>query len=280
MGSGNWVVDNLNNALETWSDFFGQIWDLIATSPQSFKGGAVWDIMVDIHGGLKAIAYALLVLFFLIGVVKTTTNFSELKRPEQALKLFIRFAAAKIVVTYSMDLLLAVFRIIQGVITQIAGNAGNIMAGDFALPEAIQTKIFECGFFESIPLWIVTLLGSLFITILSFIMLLTVYSRFFQLYMYTALAPIPLSTFAGEGTSAVGKQFLKSYAGVCLQGAIVVLGCIIYSSFITTPPEDFDTSLSAVQLVWNYVGEVIFNMLVLVGAVKMSERVIKEMMGL
>lgn len=279
MGSGNWVVDNLNNALETWSDFFGQIWTLISTSPQSFKGGAVWDIMVDIHGGLKAIAYALLVLFFLIGVVKTTTNFSELKRPEQALKLFIRFAVAKIVVTYSMDLLLAVFRIIQGVITQIAGNAGGIMSGNFALPDAIQTKIFECGFFESIPLWIVTLLGSLFITILSFIMLLTVYSRFFQLYMYTALAPIPLSTFAGEGTSAVGKQFLKSYAGVCLQGAIVVLGCIIYSSFITTPPEDFDTSLSAVQLVWNYVGEVIFNMLVLVGAVKMSERVIKEMIG-
>lgn len=279
MGSGNWVVDNLNNALETWSDFFGQIWTLISTSPQSFKGGAVWDIMVDIHGGLKAIAYALLVLFFLIGVVKTTTNFSELKRPEQALKLFIRFAAAKIVVTYSMDLLLAVFRIIQGIITRIAGNAGGIMSGNFALPDVIQTKIFECGFFESIPLWIVTLLGSLFITILSFIMLLTVYSRFFQLYMYTALAPIPLSTFAGEGTSAVGKQFLKSYAGVCLQGAIVVLGCIIYSSFITTPPEDFDTSLSAVQLVWNYVGEVIFNMLVLVGAVKMSERVIKEMIG-
>lgn len=279
MGSGNWVVDNLNNALETWSDFFGQIWTLISTSPQSFKGGAVWDIMVDIHGGLKAIAYALLVLFFLIGVVKTTTNFSELKRPEQALKLFIRFAVAKIVVTYSMDLLLAVFRIIQGVITQIAGNAGGIMSGNFSLPDVIQTKIFECGFFESIPLWIVTLLGSLFITILSFIMLLTVYSRFFQLYMYTALAPIPLSTFAGEGTSAVGKQFLKSYAGVCLQGAIVVLGCIIYSSFITTPPEDFDTSLSAVQLVWNYVGEVIFNMLVLVGAVKMSERVIKEMIG-
>lgn len=279
MGSGNWVVDNLNNALETWSDFFGQIWTLISTSPQSFKGGAVWDIMVDIHGGLKAIAYALLVLFFLIGVVKTTTNFSELKRPEQALKLFIRFAVAKIVVTYSMDLLLAVFRIIQGVITQIAGNAGGIMSGNFTLPDVIQTKIFECGFFESIPLWIVTLLGSLFITILSFIMLLTVYSRFFQLYMYTALAPIPLSTFAGEGTSSVGKQFLKSYAGVCLQGAIVVLGCIIYSSFITTPPEDFDTSLSAVQLVWNYVGEVIFNMLVLVGAVKMSERVIKEMIG-
>ena len=131
-----------------------------------------------------------------------------------------------------------------------------------------------------IPLWIVTLLGSLFITVLSFLMILTVYSRFFSLYMYTAIAPIPLSTFAGEGTSSVGKQFLKSYAGVCLQGAIIVLACIIYSVFAASPPEVSDTSLSAVQIVWNYVGEMIFNLLVLVGAVRMSERIVKEMLGL
>ena len=279
MGSGNWVVDVLNNAIETWSRMFGQIWELITTSPASFKGGAIWDIIVDIHGGLKAIAYALLVLFFVIGVVKTTTNCSELKRPEQALKLFLRFAIAKAVVTYGMDILLAVFRIIQGVISSIAGGSGGLVGGDFALPEEVVTKIFECGFFESIPLWIVSLIGSLLITVLSFVMLLTVYSRFFQLYMYTAIAPIPLSTFAGEGTSAVGKQFLKSYAGVCLQGAIVVLACIIYSAFVTTPPENFDSSLSAVQVAWNYLGEIIFNMLVLVGAVKMSEKVVKEMIG-
>ena len=275
----NWVLDNLKNAVNTWSDMFNQIWTLITVSPQNFKGGAVWDIIVGIHGGLKAIAFALLVLFFVIGVVKTTTNLSELKRPEVALKLFLRFAIAKIVVTYGMDLMLAMFRIVQGVIVEIAGNAPNIMAGNFAVPDIVQQKIMACGFFESIPLWIVALLGSLFITVLSFIMILTVYSRFFQLYMYTALAPIPLSTFAGEGTSNVGKHFLKSYISVCLQGAIVVLGCIIYSAFLSTPPQNIDESLSTVQIVWNYIAELIFNMLVLVGAVKMSDKIVKEMIG-
>lgn len=279
MGSGNWVVDILNNAIETWSNMFAQIWTLISTSPQNFKDGAVWDVMLSIHDGLKAIALGLLVLFFVIGVVKTTTNFSELKRPEHALKLFLRFAVAKIVVTYGLDLILAIFRIIQGVIVQIANGSGGLVGGDLALPEIVRQKIFESGFFESIPLWIVALIGALLITVPSFLMLLTVYSRFFQLYMYTALAPIPLSTFAGEGTSAVGKQFLKSYAGVCLQGAIVVLACIIYSAFITAPPENFDSSLSAIQISWNYLTELIFNMLVLVGAVKMSEKVVKEMIG-
>ena len=41
-----------------------------------------------------------------------------------------------------------------------------------------------------------------------------------------------------------------------------------------------DTDAAAVTQVWSYVGELIFNMLVLVGLVKMSDRVVKEMMGL
>ena len=75
------------------------------------------------------------------------------------------------------------------------------------------------GFLESIPLWLVTLLGSLFITVLAFIMILTVYGRFFKLYMYAALSPIALSSFAGESTSFIGKSFLKSYIGVCMEGS-------------------------------------------------------------
>lgn len=279
MNTNNWVLENLMNALATWSAKMQEIWQLLTTSPQSFRGGTIWTIIANIHGGMKSIAYALLVLFFIIGVARTTTNFSEIKRPEQALKLFIRFAIAKGVVTYSMDILLAIFRVVQGIISQIAGNVGNILTQGVTLPEVMQQKILACSFLDSIPLWIVALLSSLLITVLSFVMILTVYSRFFQLYMYTALAPIPLATFAGEGTSRVGWQFLKSYAGVCLQGAIIVVACIIYSAFASAPPQVTNPNATAVQMVWSYMGELIFNLLVLVGTVKMSERVVKEMIG-
>ena len=110
-------------------------------------------------------------------------------------------------------------------------------------------------------------------------MIMTVYGRFFKLYLYTALAPIPLSTFAGEPTQSVGKSFLKSYSAVCLEGTIIVLSCVIFSLFASSPPV-VDTKVSAVTQVWKYIGELIFNMLVLVGTVKMSDRVVREMMGL
>jgi len=280
LSANNWVIDNLNNALETWNSKLSEIFSLITQSPQDFKGGSIWRVIVDINGALQAIGLALLVLFFVAGVVKTTGSLSEIKRPEHALKLFIRFAIAKAVVTYGMDLMLALFRISQGIIATAAQRMGSFNDNAILLPEVIKEKIQSIGFFESVPLWIVTLLGSLFITILAFVMIMTVYGRFFKLYMYTAIAPIPLSTFAGEPTSVIGKSFLKSFAAVCLEGVIIVLACVVFSVFAEAPPANVDPNLSAVQMVWNYVGELIFNLLVLVGAVKMSERIVKEMMGL
>ena len=277
--SDNWVVQNLENALNTWNEKLAEIWQLITQSPQQFKGGAIWSVIVNIHGALQAIGIALLVLFFVVGVMKTCGSFAEVKRPEHALKLFIRFALAKGAVTYGMELMLALFNIAQGVISTIMQASGIGTAQQTVLPDEIVTAVEDCGFFESIPLWAVTLIGGLFITVLSFIMIMTVYGRFFKLYLYTAIAPIPLSSFAGEPSQNVGKSFIRSYAAVCLEGAIIVLACIIFSLFAAAPPT-VDPDAAAVSMVWSYIGELVFNMLVLVGAVKMADRVVREMMGL
>ena len=277
--SDNWVVQNLQNALDTWNSKLAEIWQILTQSPETFKGGGIWQVIVQIHGALQAIGYALLVLFFVVGVVKTCGSFTEVKRPEHALKIFIRFAIAKGVVTYGLELMMALFNIIQGVISTIMQTAGFGSTEDTVLPDEIIETVEDCGFFESIPLWAVTLIGGLFITVLSFIMIMSVYGRFIRLYLYTAIAPIPLSSFAGEPSQNIGRSFLKSYAAVCLEGAIVVLACIIFSLFASSPPV-VDPDAAAVTMVWSYIGELIFNMLVLVGAVKMSDRVVREMMGL
>jgi len=277
--SDNWVVQNLENALETWNEKLVEIWQLITTTPQDFKGGGIWSVIVNINGAVQSIGLALLVLFFVAGMVKTCGSFTEVKKPEHALKLFVRFAIAKGAITYGMELMLALFNIIQGTISTIMGSAGFSTPQQTVLPPELITSVEECGFFESIPLWAVTLIGGLFITVMSFILIMTVYGRFFKLYMYTALAPIPLSTFAGEPSQNVGKSFIKSYCAVCLEGAVIVLSCIIFSLFASSPPV-VNPDAAAVTQVWSYIGELLFNMLVLVGSVKMSDRIIREMMGL
>lgn len=276
--SDNWVVQNLSQALNTWNEKFVEIWTLLTLSPQEFKGGTIWAVILNIHSALQAIGLGLLVLFFMVGVMKTCGSFAEVKKPEHVLKLFVRFAIAKGLITYGMELMLALLSIIQGVMSTIMSSAGIVTSEDTTLPEEIITAIEETSFLESIPLWAITLIGSLFITVLSFIMIMSVYGRFFKIYLYTAIAPVPLSTFAGEPTQNIGKSFLKGYCAVCLEGAIIVLGCIIFSLFATTEPAIVDGA--AATMVWSYLGELIFNMLVLVGTVKMADRVVREMMGL
>lgn len=277
--SDNWVVQNLINALNTWNEKLSEIWSLLTTTPQEFKDGSIWNVMVNINSAMQAIGLALLVLFFVAGVVKTCGSFTEIKKPEHALKLFVRFAIAKGVVTYGMELMLALFNIVQGTISSIMTASGMGGIESTTLPQEMIDTIESCGFFESIPLWAVTLIGGLLVTVLSFILIMTVYGRFFKLYMYTALAPIPLSTFAGEPSQNVGKSFIRSYSAVLLEGAVILLACIIFSLFASTPPV-IDTSAAAVTQVWSYIGQLAFNMLVLVGTVKMSDRIIREMMGL
>lgn len=128
-------------------------------------------------------------------------------------------------------------------------------------------------------MWAVTLIGRLVITILSFIIIMSVYARFFKLYMYTAIAPVPLSAFAGEPTQQLEKSFMISYAAVCLEEAIILLARIIFSVFAESLPV-VDADAAPATMVWSYVGELFFYMLILVGAAKLADRIVREMMGL
>ena len=273
-------MDNLNSALGTWNDKLTEIWTLISTSPEDFKSGGVWTVIQNINGGLQAIGYGLLVLFFAAGVVKTCGSFTELKKPEMAFKCFVRFVLAQAAISHGMELMMALFNIAQGMVSTIMSSSGLTAMTATTLPSEMISTIESVGFLESIPLWAITLLGSLFIWVLSLVMILTVYSRFFKIYLATAIAPIPLASFAGQPSSSIGVAFLKSYAAICLEGCVIVLACVIFSAFASSPPAIADSTLAPATIVWNYIGELIFNMLVLVGAIKMSDRLIRELMGL
>ena len=272
------ILDLLNFALSVWNDKLQEVWNLLTIAPSAFKGGTIWSVIRNIHGALQATGLAMLVLFFAAGVVKSAGSVAELKRPEHALKVFVRFAIAKGVVTYGMDLMLALLEIAQGMLSTVMSAAGSAMDSG-ALPESIETAVEECALLPSIGVMAVALIGMLVIIVLSFMLVVTVYGRLFRLYLYTAISPIPLAAFAGEPSQQIGIAFLKSYSAICLEGVVIALCCVIFSAFAASPP-DVDPSASAAMQVLTYIGELAFNMLVLVGLIKGANTVTREMMGL
>ena len=278
--SDNWVVRNLERAIATWNGKLAELWQLITQTPETFKGGQIWSVIVNINSALTGIGYGLLVLFFAIGIFSSAASFKELQRPEFALRHFIRFVLAKAAVGRGMEIMTAIFAICGSVVSASMNSIGGAVADSATLPIEIVSAIEDVGFMQSIPLWLVSFLGSLFITVMSFILILTVYGRFFKLYLYTAMSPLPFASFAGETTAGIGKAFVKSYIGVCLEGAVIVLACLIYSAFLSSAAPTVDTTLPAVTMAWEYIGELVFNMLVLTGLVKGADRIVREMFSL
>ena len=243
----NWIVENLNNAFSTWNGKLTELWGLVTTSPQTFKGGAVWGVMQSLHNAMIGIGYALIVLFFAISLFKNTANFHELKRPEAAVHYLIRFVAAKALVGYGMDIMLNIFSICNGVVSDMAAGMGGISQAMVALPGEVQSAIENVGFLASIPLWLVTILGSLFITVLSFIMIMSVYGRFFKLYLYTAIAPVPLSSLR-ESRARVSARALSRAMPPCVWRAQSL--CLLASSFRSLRLRPLRLTLMPLRCLW------------------------------
>ena len=233
MGLAAWY--ELYQGLQYLGEKLAEMWNLLTTSPQAFKEGAIWSVISSINGVLGAIGTALLVLFFTIGVIKTCGSFAELKKPETAVKVFIRFCVAKWLIDNCLSILVNFVTIIQSIITDVTETSSIGTALEFVIPSDVQSTFEGIGILDgAIPVWAVCFISHLAMIVIAIVLLLTVYGRFFRIYMYTAIAPIPLSTLAGQPTENIARSFLKSYAGVCLQGVVIVLACIIFTAFAAT----------------------------------------------
>ena len=71
----NWVVKNLENSIGTWNEKLSELWVLITQTPETFKGGQIWSVIVNIHSALVGIGYGLLVLFFAMGIFQSAASF-------------------------------------------------------------------------------------------------------------------------------------------------------------------------------------------------------------
>lgn len=272
----------LDHAVNMFNKFMGETWNMLTTGLEDFMGGSIWRVMSTINNGLIAGGLALLVVFTFMGVIKSTVSLAELKRPEAAVRVFVRFIFAKALITYGATFMLYVFDIVQAAVLTINRYAGTFTKA--AVPKKIAEAMDEpSAIFDpiiSILMGAVGLISWLVIVIVSIVILISVYGRFFRLYMYTAISPLMLSTLGGEPTQQVGIGFIKNYIAVCLEGVVITIACIIYISISKNPQiAEYDGDWGALLMVLEYVGNFVLYALILLFAVKGADRIAKEMMG-
>lgn len=275
-------------AMQVAYDFLTQ--DLTTFAP------TVAAAMETLNQGLQAFSYALLVVLTLWNVVKTSSSYVELKRPEVLIKLLIRFILTKYVIQVAWSLVNGIFSITGALMEAIFRISGipvdniwaSMTAPDFG-EDGIMGILSDWASFlnpwSKMPGMVLAIIGYIIAMVLSVTLILTVFGRFFKIYMFAALAPIPLSTFGSESSQEIGRNFLKSFCAVSLEGLIIGLALIVFTAYSQNPIITFDglgifdwVGTMAEEI--TYMFTLLFNMLLLLGIIKGADQIVHRMFGL
>lgn len=267
--------DMLQGALDYWNERYNSIFDILTTSPSDFQGGGIWDTVTTVESIIKGTGVSLVVLFFLYGLFKSSIGFQDFRRnPKQIIFSLFRIGIANFFVLNATDLLTDIMTVVQNIIVSI--NAGALTS-DFQLPQDLIDALDKADWGAGFGAFAAALIGTVGIHLLSIIILVVVYGRFFKIFLLSAVSPIPLAGFAGESTESLCTNFLKTYIGECMRGIVILVACMIFSAFAVSPVTT--TSTTPGGMTWAYIGDVLMQMLLLVIIVKSSDRLVKEIFG-
>lgn len=237
----NLTVDLLEGALRTWNQAMHDIFLHLTTSPEAFNGGGPWAVATSVNTALQGIGYGLLMLFFAMGFLKKTVSFRDLS-VQEIIGYIVRFGLTKALIDYCMAILAFFISLAMGVNNVIFdisgfGSLPPVMLSDdvrnvFAAVSEGNVLEQIGAFFQQIPMVLVAGFGNIVIYIAGAVMVMVVYLRFFKLFIYTALAPIPMAFFGSEETSSTGKHFLKAYLSICLEICVIALACVIFGAMV------------------------------------------------
>ena len=279
----NWFVQNINGSLTAWKTSISDITRYLQESPNKLMSSGsgnstMWNIVTTINDALKALGVSIMIICFGIGLSKTISRPEEVRQPMNLAKYFIRVCITNMLITYSMSFMLSLFSIAGNIISLIINNNTiNDMA--YSLSDEASLSIAKVDWWnlgESIPLVFLCLIFYVAINIISIILLIMVFVRFFKIYIYTAIAPLPLATFASRNTQNVGINFIKSYFAVVLQGVVMTIVLIISSAFFGSFSGHFLGGESA----WGFIWELLAKLLIVIVTIKGTDRLIKELFGL
>lgn len=287
--SGAGIENLLNYSLKIWANTLSVIIKVLTTPLDQMFDGTVWKVIKTVCQALEAVGTTILIICFLMGVVSALSSMVDTRRGENAAKVFIRFIIAKEVVTRGLEIMLGIMSLSQSIISKIIKATGiektiSKAAGSNNVPSEIIDSISDAKLMTRIGCWLIALLGVVVMVAVCIIILLTVYSRFFKVYIYTAISPIPLATFGAVSTSKVGKGFLRSYGAICLEAVVIILACVIFSAITqSTAGLGLDGVISggadASSKLLNYSIQHIISMLILLAVVKASDRLVREFMS-
>lgn len=232
------AVDIIEWATDFWNQRINEVFQFLITPPPDLfaeSGGTsvVWNAIETIHGALMPVAISILAIMFLASVIKATTDIQQLQSGTTISRHAISFVIAYAVTRGSLFFFKAIIAVMQELVNatwQVTTGTAmkDKMLTSSKLPASVATQINSAGTWDKIIYVVVCFVAAIAIVIIAVKILLTVYARFFKIYMYVAVAAVPLTFFVSQEHRQTAWRFVKSFMALLLVGVLIIVACVIY----------------------------------------------------
>lgn len=149
-------------------------------------------------------------------------------------KYIIKMWIAVWLVSHAFEFSMAVFDVAQHMVNKAAGviNTSATVSGDQIV--AMMDTLKEKGLGELVMILFETSLIKVAIQVISVVIMLVVYGRMFEIYVYSSVSAIPFATMGNKEWGQIGTNYIKGLFALGLQGLFLMVCLGIYAVLVKT----------------------------------------------
>lgn len=244
----DWIINRINEIIQGVGEL-GTEGDLIK-SPQEYNGTLYNGVLMIMENAVMPVAYVLLGLLFMLELYNITIRTEGMSNNafEIPFRAMFKIAICKLVVDSTPLIMGAIYGISTFIISNIGAVFGSETASVILDQVALRQQIADMRYTTKLLTAVQVLLIWLIYKFASLIILVIIIGRMVEIYVYIAVAPIPIATFPNTELSSVAKNFLKSFAAVSIQGVLIMIVLAMYGTLVAsvggaTTYDDFSDAL-------------------------------------
>ena len=237
----NWILATLQASIAFFDAWMSQLYDVLMLDPISYQNGTIWTTVSKIYDALMGPAVSILIIGFYIALIHDSGEFIKTRHFGSVGWTFILLYITASLLLGGKYILLLIFWCFKEILQTVTGpNGTNFLDLSWVeLPKQVKLATSGLGATKATLFFIVVLIFALVIMVCSFTIIMVVYGRLFNIYLHLAVAPLALACGAAGPLRGTFASYLRSFVGVCLQGVVIVIVCMVFSAFANN--FDFNT---------------------------------------
>lgn len=310
----NWILATLQASIAFFDAWMSQLYDVLMLDPISYQNGTIWTTVSKIYDALMGPAVSILIIGFYIALIHDSGEFIKTRHAGSIVWTFILLCFTASLLQGGKYILLLIFWCFKEILQTVTGQNGtNFLDLSWVeLPKQVKLATSGLGATKATLFFIVVLIFALVIMVCSFTIIMVVYGRLFNIYLHLAVAPLALACGAAGPFRSTFVSYLKSFVGVCLQGVVIVIVCMVFSAFANNfdfntvqtsdqqivelkedmTEEEFqawweqwgmdnkELEAKKAEVLWTYLSQMLFLYLIMAGMIKGADNFIHQKLNL